>query len=54
MSKLNLEQKEYLKTLDSKSLTKRTKKAFKISNEENEILNSKKLLKKFIKSICPK
>lgn len=51
MSKLNEKQKQYIKSLDSISLRKRTKEAFKISNEENEIINSKKLLKKFFKSI---
>ena len=54
MSKLNEEQKEYIKGITSKKHQKKLKKAFKQSNKETEILNSVKTLKKFFQSIAPK
>jgi|LakMenEpi03Aug12_release.lakeMendotaPanAssembly.Ray.scaffolds.fasta_scaffold4568134_2 hypothetical protein len=51
MPKLNQYQKDFLKTLDSEQLRKKTKKAFKESNNENEVLKSLKILKKFFKNL---
>jgi hypothetical protein len=53
MSKLNLEQKNYLKTIESESKRKKLKKAFKKENELKVFLDSKKLLKKLFKSMDP-
>ena len=53
MSKLNIEQKNYIKSLDSKEDRKEVKKAFKKCNKEKEIIDSVKVLRKFFKSISP-
>lgn len=53
MSKLNSQQENYIKTIDSKSKRKKLKKLFKIANKEKELLDSKKLLNKFFKSLNP-
>lgn len=53
MSKLNSQQENYIKTIDSKSKRKKLKKIFKIVNKEKELVDSKKLLKKFFKSLNP-
>lgn len=50
MSKLNLQQKMYLKTIESELNRKKTKKAFKIVNDNKEFSDSKKLLTKLFKS----
>lgn len=54
MSKLNIEQKNYIKSLDSKEDRKEVKKVFKKCNKEKEIIDSVKVLRKFFKSISPK
>lgn len=54
MSKLNSEQKNYIKSLDSKEDRKEVKKAFKKCNKEKEVFDSMKVLRKFFKSISPK
>ena len=53
MSKLNSQQENYIKTIDSKSKRKKIKKLFKIVNKEKELLDSKKLLTKLFKSLNP-
>lgn len=54
MSKFNVEQKNYIKSIESKKDRKEVKKAFKKCNKEKELLDSVKVLRKFFKSICPK
>jgi len=54
MSKFNVEQKNYIKSLESKKDRKEVKKAFKQVNKEKKIIDSVKFLRKFFKSICPK
>lgn len=51
MSKLNSQQQNYLKSIESESKRKKLKKAFKKVNEEKELLDSKKLLTKLFKSL---
>ena len=51
MSKLNLQQKNYVKTIESASQRKKIKRAFKKVNDEKELLDSKKLLTKLFKSL---
>ncbi len=53
MAKLNSQQENYIKTIDSKSKRKKLKKLFKIVNKEKELLDSKKLLTKLFKSLNP-
>ena len=53
MAKLNSQQENYIKTIDSKSKRKKLKKLFKIVNKEKELLDSKKLLTKLFKSLDP-
>jgi len=53
MSKLNSEQKNYIKSLDSKKDQKEVKKAFKKCNKEKQIIDSVKVFRKFFKSISP-
>jgi (p)ppGpp synthase/HD superfamily hydrolase len=53
MSKLNSQQKNYLKSIESDSKRKKLKKAFKKVNKEKELLDSKILLTKLFKSIDP-
>lgn len=53
MSKLNSQQENYIKTIDSKSKRKKLKKLFKIVNKEKELLDSKKLLTKLFKNLNP-
>ena len=51
--KLNKTQKDYLKTVESKKAKKKIKKSLIKQNEIKEFADSKKLLKKFFKSIDP-
>lgn len=54
MSKLNRIQKNVIETLESKKARKRMKKLFQEINQEKELLDSKKLLKKLFKTLEPK
>ena len=49
MAKLNMQQKDYLKGIDSKKKRKKLKKAFKKVNEEKELEDFTKLLIKLLK-----
>jgi hypothetical protein len=54
MSKLNKVQKNVVKTIESKKSRERMKKLFQEINQEKELLDSKKLLKKLFKTLEPK
>jgi len=53
MSKLNTQQKDYLKTIESKKNRKKLKKAFKKENKVKEFLDSKRFLIKLFKNSNP-
>jgi len=51
MAKLNMQQKDYLKGIDSNKKRKKLKKAFKKVNEEKELEDFTKLLIKLLKTL---